>query len=190
MRSPFFFIVKPLNGGRYDNKKNIGGVEIITSTSKEDHKHSNRFAEVISLPMGYVGPVKEGDLLLVHHNVFKFYYDMKGRERSSHNFFKDDLFFVDDDQYFMYYNGESWKTHWRYCFVSPVAKKDFYLDKPGNEEPLVGILRYSNEELSLLGYKEGDEVIFEPDSEYEFVVNGEKLYRMFTKNIKAWMTTH
>lgn len=190
MRSPFFFIVKPLNGGRYDNKKDIGGIEIITSTSKEDHKHSNRFAEVVSLPMGYIGPVKEGDLLLVHHNVFKFYYDMKGRERSSHNFFKDDLFFVDDDQYFMYYNGESWKTHWRYCFVSPVAKKDFYLDKPGNEEPLVGILRYSNKELSLLGYKEGDEVVFEPDSEYEFVINGEKLYRMFTKNIKAWMTTH
>jgi hypothetical protein len=90
----------------------------------------------------------------------------------------------------MFYDGIKWKSHSKYCFVSPVVKKDFYLNKPGNEEPLIGILKYSNSELSSLGYKEGDEIVFEPDSEYEFIIDGEKLYRMFTKNIKAWMTTH
>jgi hypothetical protein len=190
MKSPFYFIVKPLKGSRYDNKKEIGGVEIITSVSKEDHKHSNRFGVVEELPLGYNGPIKKGDLLLVHHNVFKFYYDMKGRERSSHNFFKDDLFFVDDDQYFMFYDGVSWKAHGKYCFVAPIPKKEYFLDKPGNEEPLIGVLRFSNDELKSFGYSEGDEVLFEPDSEYEFVVNGEKLYRMFTKNIMGWMTIH
>ncbi len=29
----------------------------------------------------------------------------------------------------------------------------------------------------------GDKVSFQPDSEYEYNVDGEKLYRMFTKNI-------
>jgi len=34
-----------------------------------------------------------------------------------------------------------------------------------------------------LGLKEGDEISFKPDSDYEFTVDGEKLYRMFTDNI-------
>jgi hypothetical protein len=33
------------------------------------------------------------------------------------------------------------------------------------------------------GVKIGDEVLYEPESEYEFIVDDEKLYRMFTKNI-------
>ncbi len=65
MRSPFYFIAKPVNGRRYDNTKEIGGVDFIVSTSEEDHKFSNRFAEVVELPLGYKGPIKEGDTLLV-----------------------------------------------------------------------------------------------------------------------------
>ncbi len=44
-------------------------------------------------------------------------------------------------------------------------------------------MKYINQELIDLGVKEGDEVSFTPDSEYEFYVDGEKLYRMFTNNI-------
>ena len=93
MRSPFYFIAKPVNGKRYDNTKEIGGIDFIVSTSEEDHKFSNRFAEVVETPSGYEGPIKKGDTLVVHHNVFKFYNDMRGRERSSHNFVKDDYVF-------------------------------------------------------------------------------------------------
>ena len=43
MRSPFYFIVKPLEGKRYNNTKNIAGLKIfITSSSEEDYKYSNR----------------------------------------------------------------------------------------------------------------------------------------------------
>ena len=104
MKSPFYFIVKPLKGRRYDNTREIGGIEFVVSTSEEDHKFSNRYAEVIELPIGYTGGVKVGDTLLVHHNVFKFYNDMKGRQRSGRSFFKDDLFFIDSEQFFMYKN--------------------------------------------------------------------------------------
>ena len=52
------------------------------------------------------------------------------------------------------------------------------------EEPLVGIIKYINKELESKGLKEGDTISFEPDSEYAFQVDGEKLYRMFTSNIK------
>ena len=55
MQSPYSFIVQPVNGRRYDNIKDIGGVDFITSVSKEDHKASNRFAKVVSVPLNYTG---------------------------------------------------------------------------------------------------------------------------------------
>ena len=100
MRSPYNFIVTPLNKRRYDNIKEIGDTKFITSTSQEDHEASNRFASVVSLPINYTGPIKEGDTLLVHHNVFKFYYDMQGREKSGRSFLKDNLFLIDNEQFF------------------------------------------------------------------------------------------
>lgn len=183
MKSPHAFIVKPLNGRRYDNIKKIGGIDFITSTSQEDHMASNRYAEVVELPVDYIGEIQKGDTLLVHHNVFKIYYDMRGRDKSSGNFFKDDLFFVGDDQYFLYKHNDKWFTHSKYCFIKPIETKDSIIRKPGTEEPLMGIIAYINQELLDLGLNIGDEISFEPDSEYPFYVDDEKLYRMFTNNI-------
>jgi hypothetical protein len=184
MKSPHAFIVRPMKGRRYDNIKEIGGVDFITSVSKEDHKASNRFAEVVSTPLDYKGEIEQGDVLLVHHNVFKFYFDMYGREKSGKSFFKDDLFFIDPDQFFLYNKKGKWCGYDKYCFVKPIPKKDFYLKKFGaKEEPLYGKIKYSNKQLEKLGVKEGDEISFTPHSEYEFNIEGEKLYRMFTDNI-------
>ena len=63
-----------------------------------------------------------------------------------------------------------------------LAEKSF-LEKNYKEEPLVGIMKYPNEYLSSKGIKKGDRVIFKPDSEYEFEVDGEKLYRMYDHQI-------
>ena len=86
MKSPFYFITKSENGKRYNNTKEIGGVDFITSTSEEDHRFSSRYAEVIETPLGYTGPIEKGDTLLVHHNVFKFYNDMKEGSRAGKAF--------------------------------------------------------------------------------------------------------
>jgi hypothetical protein len=179
MKSPYMFIVRPKDGKRYANI-NDG---LIVSTSQEDHRFSQRVAEVVELPIKYDGPIKVGDLLLVHHNVFKFYYDMKGRQKSGRSFFKDDLFFVDHMQFFMYHDGDRWHAHDKYCFIKPVEKKESIIFKNVSEEPLIGTIRYINEQLEAFGLKEGDEISFKPDSDYEFTVDGEKLYRMFTDNI-------
>ena len=82
MQSPFYFIAKPLEGKRYNNTKEIGGIELIVSTSEEDHNFSNRQAEVIEVPRGYKGPIAPGDILLLHHNVFKFYNDIRGNRKT------------------------------------------------------------------------------------------------------------
>ena len=88
MQSPLFFIAKPEQGKRYNNTVDWDGIDIITSTSEEDHKFSNRRAEVMEVPVGYDGPIKIGDTLLVHHNVFKYYNDMRGRRKSGKSFLR------------------------------------------------------------------------------------------------------
>jgi len=183
MKSPFYFIAKPINGRRYDNTKDIEGTEVIVSTSEEDHKFSNRYAEVVELPLGYKGPITPGDILLVHHNVFKYYNDMKGKQKSGKSFFRDDIFFIEPDQFFMYKKGSTWNAYDRYCFIKPILATESYIKKPFSEEPLMGVMKYSNEYLISQGVNAGDMVCFSPDNEYEFTVDGEKLYRMFDHQI-------
>jgi hypothetical protein len=183
MRSPFYFIARPINGKRYDNTRDLGGVEFIVNTSEEDHKFSNRYAEVVELPLGYSGPISPGDILLVHHNVFKYYNDMKGRHKSGKSFFKDDSFFIEPDQFFMYKTGSTWNAYDRYCFVKPIPATDSYIKKPFTNEPLMGTMKYPNDYLKSKGVNSGDLICFTPDSEYEFTVDGEKLYRVFDHQI-------
>jgi len=183
MQSPFSFIVEPLKGKRYDNTRAHGDVELIVSTSQEDHKFSNRYAVVKNLPLNYCGPIQINDTLLVHHNVFKIYYDMKGYEKSGKSYFKDNLFFIENDQFFLYKNNNKWHAHDKYCFVEPILSKDYYIDKIVKYEPLVGIVKYPNKELIYHGIKEGDEVAFQPESEYEFTIDGVLMYRIMSQFI-------
>ena len=44
-------------------------------------------------------------------------------------------------------------------------------------------MKYPNEYLLKEGVVEGTKVSFTPDSEYEFTVDGEKLYRMYDHQI-------
>jgi len=183
MQSPFDFIVKPINGERYNNTKDIGGIEFIVNTSEEDHKFSNRYAEVIEVPYGYDGPVQQGDTLWVHHNAFEFYNDIRGRRKSGRSFFRDDKFFIEPDQFYLYRRGDIWYTYDRYCFVKPIPAIESYIKKPFTHEPLMGEMVYPNAYLLSQGIRAGDKVCFKPDSEYEFDVDGEKLYRMFDHQI-------
>ena len=96
--------------------KDIGDIQFITSVSQEDHMVSNRFATVVSLPMEYSGEIEAGDTLLVHHNVFKFYYDMQGRQKSGRSHLKDNLFLIDNEQFFLYKKKDKWESSWKILF--------------------------------------------------------------------------
>ena len=183
MRSLYQFIVKPVNGTRYNNTKDIGGVDLIVNTSEEDFKFSNREAEVIETPIGYDGPISKGDILLVHHNVFKFYNDMKGRRQSGKSFLKDDVFLIDPEQFFAYKKNGVWNGYDRYCFVKPVPAEESYIYKPFSNEPLMGEMVIINENLKLGGVSVGDKVSYKPFQEYEFIIDGQKMYRMYDHSI-------
>ena len=183
MKSPYNFIVKPVEGKRYSNTKTIGGMEFIVNTSEEEADFSNREAIVIETPLGYSGKIRVGDILIVHHNVFKFYNDIKGNRKSGKSFFKDDLFFVDNEQFYLYKQDNEWHSHDRYCFVKPIEALDSFMDKACKHEPLMGEMIYPNDYLKSQDVKSGDRVCFSPDSEYEFIIDGETLYRVYDHQI-------
>ena len=108
---------------------------------------------------------------------------MYGNRKSGKSFFKDDLFFVDVDQFYMYKNSNGWTGYYKYCFIKTLEVKDSYIKKNCKYEPLTGTVKYINQQLLDKGVKVGDVVLYQPESEYEFMVDDEMLYRMFTDNI-------
>ena len=181
MKSPYCFIIKPIDGRRYDNIRTYGDVEFVISASQEDHTVSNRFGEVVSVPIYYDGPIKSGDTVVVHHNVFKYYYDMRGRQKSSWHHLFDDYFIVEPDQVYLYSSGGSWNAISPFCFIKPIPTEDKMISTLSGLEELWGEVIFKNEDMT--DVEVNDIVSFTPDSEYEFRINDQILYRMFNKNI-------
>ena len=143
MKSLHYFLVTPANGQRYTTERK----GIIISSSKEDHLASTREAIVLETPYDYDGPIQKGDIVIIHHNTFKYYYDMRGAEKSSWNHFRDDLFMVDD--IYAYKRGEQrWRGVGRYVFVAPIKNgRENTIITSDLEKPLIGEIRYINQEF-------------------------------------------
>tara|TARA_R100001369_G_scaffold26856_1_gene48385 strand:- start:25 stop:606 length:582 start_codon:yes stop_codon:yes gene_type:complete len=175
MKSVYNFVVAPLNS-RYNNTKKIGDKELIVNTEIFSHQHVSREAIVKAIPTVGETDIKVGDKVIVHHNVFRRWHNQYGIEKNSRSYFNKETYLVTSDQIFLYKRNDSWKPQKGYCFVNPVASTDKYsVDK---EKPLVGIVKYSDGTVS-----KGDLVGFRPSSEYEFIIDGEKLYRIISNFI-------
>ena len=175
MKSVFNFIIKPKNK-RYSNSKKVGDKELILNTDNYQHKFVSREAEVISAPTAFDTDIKVGDTILVHHNVFRRWKDIKGVEQNSRAYYKDNMYFVFGDQVYAYKRNNKWHAIKGYCFVKPILDNNIYSSE--KEMPLVGIVKYSDGTVN-----EGDLVGFKPNSEFEFILNNERLYRVLSKFI-------
>ena len=180
MRSVFSFIVKPV-GDRYNNKLKIGEKELVLNTKIESFKSVNNLAEVISTPLAYSTDIKVGDLVIIHHNVFRRFYDIRGNQKNSRAHFIDDMYFCDIDQIYLYKSDSDWKSFGDRCFVKPL-KNTSYLSSD-KERKLIGILKYGNSSLESLKINEGDLVGYTPGGEFDFVVEGQRLYCMKSNDI-------
>ena len=176
MQSLYYFIVKPLND-RYDNTRTVAGTDLIINSGIEDHRFISKKAVVVSTPAAYTTKINIGDELYIHHNIFRRWYDQKGKERNSSTHFKDDLYFVAPEQIYMY----NLKTHLDYCFVKPLKNQSVLENR--KEQPNIGIVKYSNKSLEALGITPGTLITFTPNSEFEFIIEGERLYCMKSNDI-------
>ena len=175
MKSLYQFIIKPI-GERYKNKINIDGCELIVNSTISSHKFVNREAEVVSVPLIYNTKINKGDKVIVHHNLFRRYYNMKGKSVNSTKYFKDDLYFAVPSQVYMYYQKNKWIPNENYCFVKPLLEDEKIIKNKG-------ILKYGNSSLEVLKINPGDIIGFKPLREFEFIINNELLYCMESNDI-------
>ncbi len=64
----------------------------------------------------------------------------------------------------------------KYCFIKSIKSTDKFSKE--EEKPLVGVVKYSDVTVDV-----GDVVGFRPNSEYEFVIDGERMYRVLSSFI-------
>ena len=175
MKAPFDFVVRP-KGNRYNNTKKVGDKELILNTEVYNHQFVNREAIVKSVPTAYKTKIKIGDTVIVHHNVFRRWHDVKGREKNSRSYFDENTYLLKEDQIFLYKTNDKWKATDGYCFVQPIKQRNKL--EQGDEEECIGIVRYTDGVN-----KVNDLVGFTPFSTYEFIVDGQRLYRVLNKFI-------
>lgn len=180
MRSLHAFIIEPKDQ-RYNNTKKIDQVDLILNTDLQDHKFVSRVGIVISTPIVGKTGIKQGDEVLVHHNVFRRFHDVRGEEVNSKSYFEEDKYFVFPEQVFMYRRNTEWKPLEGFCFVQPLKNKNIFSENP--EQELTGIIKYLDNGLIKNGIKKGDLIGFTPDSEYEFIIDNQRLYRVPTNSI-------
>jgi len=175
MRSVYNYVVKP-KGSRYNNSKKVGDKDLILNTEIFNHQYINRQATIISTPIIGSTDIQVGDDVIVHHNVFRRWHNQHGEEKNSRSYFNEDTYIISQDQIFLYKTFWQWKTIPGFCWVKPI--KNFNKLDVDQEQPLMGIIEYADK-----GFNKGDLVGFTPNSEYEFVIDGQKLYRVLSKFI-------
>ena len=175
MKAPFDFVIEP-KGSRYNNTKKVGDSELILNTEIYNHQYINREAIVKSIPTVFKTKIKPDDTVIVHHNVFRRWHNVKGIEKNSRSYFNENTYIVKEDQIFLYKKDNKWYSPKGFCWVRPIKNKDKYnLDKAQEN---IGIIKHTDG-----AFKVNDLVGFTPQSNYEFVIDGELLYRVYTKFI-------
>jgi hypothetical protein len=170
MQSLYNFIVEPI-GERYNNIAKVDDKELILNTDIFNHLHVNRLARVLSVPKMSDTDIQIGDTIIVHFNVFRRWNDVKGVERNSRSYYKDNKYFVNHDQIFLYKRNTKWICPKGYCFVQPI--KDNSQLSVETEKPLIGIVKHTDGKIDL------DSLVgFRPNMECEFIVDGKRLYRI------------
>lgn len=190
MTTPYYVIVE--TDSAYNNEKKITeDISIVVNTTIESVEHINRKGKVIASPSFTI--LKEGDEVILHHNIFRLRNGVKGEKVESNFFIEDGKYFVPPTEIFMFRrDGGEWEALDPYCFIRPIKEDNKEegifkgdIDSYKGNKKQYGVVVHPNKEMLQMGLKRGDTVIFSKYSEYEFEISGEILYKMETKDILA-----
>ena len=163
------FIISPI-GERYNNSKKVDDKDLILNTEVFNHQYVNRLAKVIATPLLFSSPINVGDEVIVHHNVFRRWHDVKGREKNSRSYWKENKYLISEDQIYLY-KRKNWIAMPGFSFIKPIKQNDKFSLK--NEQAFIGIIKYSDGT-----FKKEELVGFRPKINCEDFINGERLYRV------------
>lgn len=170
MQSPDSFIVTP-KYKKYKSGKKFGNVEFETVTSIENAKDVSKEAIIVTLPLNYHGDIEVGDEVIVHHNIFRDYYDQHGKMKHSRAFLYDSLYTVIPEELFLFKKNGKWQPNLNFCFVEPIEEDSISI-LDGGHLPHTGRVYLSNT------HKSTSPIGFTPESEYEVWIDEKLYYRM------------
>ena len=175
MRGYIDYIVSPI-GERYNNSKKIGDKELILNTEISNHQYINRLAKVIATPLLFQSPINVGDEVIVHHNVFRRWHNIKGIEKNSRSYISENKYTVNPDLIFLY-KKEDWKAMPGFTFVRSLKDTDNF--NLNTERDFIGVVEYSD------GTFNKNELIgFGPYQKVEYLINGKKLWKVTNQFIE------
>ena len=155
MRSLYDFIIEPV-GERYANTATVEDKKLVLNTKIESFKFVNRMAKVIETPLAFKTPIKKGDIVIVHQNIFRRFYNMKGEQQNSRSYFKNGMYFAALEQIYLYKNTCNWTAINDRCFIKPLKNTDEFSTQ--NEERCIGVLKIGNNTLKGIEINPGDKV--------------------------------
>ena len=168
----------------------IGNTELVIDTSYDPMKLARQYGVVVETPIslskGVKLDIKEGDTVYCHHFLTENENEVK--------FYEQELVYKVhwSDIYCRVRNGKLKMLHyWNFVEKRMEDEKDFktesgLITKPYMEEvKLHGYIRHMSDWSKKQGLKEGDEVIFSENSEYDMDIMGKKLMRMRNFDILA-----
>ena len=176
MKSIYNFIVKP-KSGRSTSSVKIDNNELLLNTELQNHNYVSRHGIILATPMLSETSIKEGDEVILHHNVFRRFYDVRGNEKNSKSYFEEDKYFAQPDQIYAYKSNSKWKSEKGFCFIKPIKEDKMF--STDFEKPGLGIVKYTDGSID-----KGTLVSFKVGMEYEFFIEKERLYRVPTNQIK------
>jgi len=187
MRTINFIIVKV--DKEYENDRG----NLISNLDVDNASFIARKATVVSAPDYTV--LKEGDEVICHHNIFRMKGSSKGNVNKSIYHIENDLYFVPLTECFMYKReGADWISLSPFCFVKPIEEvkeeqsgflisdSEHIRNTHKGFKKLQGIMKYPCKELIEL---KGLKIAYSDYSEYEFIIDGELLYKMSINDILA-----
>ncbi len=187
MKPIYKLMIEP-RGSRYNNEIDVNGKSLIMNANidEKDFSFTNRIGIVLGTPV-IDTPFNIGDEVIVHHNVFRKYWGFNNKLKTSSSDIQDNKFMVPLDQVFAYRSNveDEWVCVNDSIFVQPIESVTegiiYEMDKTINR---IGKYLYGN----INGLKYGDTVTFEPNCNYEFNIDGVRMYKMRNRNITCKLT--
>ena len=194
MKATIYFIVEVSED--YNNQVELSnGLKLHVNNSIDNVEHINRIGKLVDGPQNT--NTSPGDLLLFHHNICRRSWGLKSKKRQSPFYIKQGIYYIPATEIFMIkrQGNSEWEALDPYVFVKPLQAEKKVLkngleimeDSYKDRKNLMGTIGFLNKALLHSGIKEGDLITFQEDSEFEFEIDGERYYRMETKDI---LTVH
>lgn len=187
MKSLHYVIIKTERS--YNNTENINGIDYVVNVNIDNVESINRKATVICSPKE--SGIYEGNEVIVHHNIMRESVHVSGSLDKGIFYIGNNYYWVPVSEVILQKINNKWETLLDFVFLKPFIQKNIDLGSglifaPHSRKGMVDLratIAITNK--SLKGVNVNDTIIFSINSEHEFIIDGELMYKCRIDDILA-----